>query len=333
MNDLPLCSSLSDSTTESNTALLAFSHHPEVLAKNRRLCKQHGVDDGPMRLRRLQHFVSQQIIKLLTKHNIKQQNGKPYISSSPKGFLQSPDEWLLERGFCVYGWPRGLPKGSISIWPTHYIFALAAMFINETITLESLPAKDRSRGTCPTRVLTEESSKSRPDDGMCSHSDKILSESKVEERKVDADSDQDAEGSSESEHGSSTDYVVVTSASESRRNLDGLSITSHEPSHPSSNIIQPVISNPMPASSVKSDTSKYLGLVPCTRNSFKSETDIDLTETHSIELLVSADLHLGAFRRRAIDEDAIYQAIPAGAGINWIPPLSATRDAKRVRRV
>ncbi|KAL5498382.1 hypothetical protein ACEPAH_2524 [Sanghuangporus vaninii] len=332
MNDLPSCSSLSDSTTESNTALLAISHHPEVLAKNRRLCKQHGVDDGPMRLRRLQHFVSQQIIKLLTKHDIKQQNGKPYISSSPKGFLQNPDEWLLERGFCISGWPRGLPKGSISVWPTHSILALAAMFINDTIMLEPLSANDRSRGTLPMRVLMEESNASRPDDGMRAHSDKIPLESKVEERKVDADSDQDAEGSLDSEHRSSTDYIVVTSTSESRRNLDPIPL--HEKaSHLSSNTTQPVTSNPMPASTVKSDTSKYLNPVPCTRDSFRSETDIDLTETRPTELLVSADLHLGALRRRAIDEDTTYQTIPADAGINWIPPLSATRETGRMRRM
>ncbi|KAL5520332.1 hypothetical protein ACEPAG_9546 [Sanghuangporus baumii] len=326
MNDVASCSSLSDSTTESNTALLAFSHHPEVLAKNRRLCKQQGVDDGPMRLRRLQHFVSQQIIKLLTKHNITQQNGKPYISSSPKGFLQNPDEWLLERGFCISGWPRGLPKGSISIWPTHYIFALAAMFINETIALEPLSAKDSSRVTLPTRVLTEES---RPNAEMRTHSDKILSESKVEEQKIDADSDQDAEGSPDSEHGSSTDYIVITSASESKRNLDELPIISP---HLSSNATRLVTSDPMPESPVKSDTSKFFGPVPCTRNPSRSETDIDLTETHSVELLGSTDLHLSAFRRHAINEDTIYQAIPADAGINWIPPLSATRETKRVRR-
>ena len=41
-------------------------------------------------------------------------------------------------GYYLSGWPHGLPSGSISIWPSHYTFALAAMFINNTINLKPL---------------------------------------------------------------------------------------------------------------------------------------------------------------------------------------------------
>lgn len=127
-----------DHATDVNTAILAESSKAENLSKHRALCRANGVHDGPQELRRLQHFVSQAIIRLLTHFNITQKDGRPYISSCPKGFLQGPDIWLLNCGFYLSGWPRGLPSGSISIWPSHYTFALAAMFINNSITLKPL---------------------------------------------------------------------------------------------------------------------------------------------------------------------------------------------------
>lgn len=74
---------------------------------------------------------------------------------------QGPDVWLGEKGYQISGWPRGLPCGSISIWPTAYIFALAVMFINGSIDLKptgrgvtgtsegsSGPARRRRRRRC-----------------------------------------------------------------------------------------------------------------------------------------------------------------------------------------
>lgn len=110
------------------------------------------------------------------------------MSSCPKGFLQvrclphtralggtlpysnnfnrqGPDVWLGEKGYQISGWPRGLPCGSISIWPTAYIFALAVMFINGTIDLKptgrgvagtsdgsSGPARRRRRRRCKSDI-------------------------------------------------------------------------------------------------------------------------------------------------------------------------------------
>ncbi|KAI5121484.1 hypothetical protein M0805_003939 [Coniferiporia weirii] len=130
---------LSDEATSANTALLSECHRPENVAKNRILCRENGIPDGAQELRRLQHFVSQAIIKLLTKHNITQKDGRPYVASCPKGFLQGPNVWLMDRGFYLSGWPSsGLPTGSISIWPAYFTFALAVMFIRGTITLKPL---------------------------------------------------------------------------------------------------------------------------------------------------------------------------------------------------
>ncbi|TDL27059.1 hypothetical protein BD410DRAFT_825470 [Rickenella mellea] len=144
------------SETDSNTDLLAKCEDPRIYASNRVICLEH-IRNNPEYARLLnsdskdafvhacRHFVSQGFIRLLTKSGITQRDGRPYIISTPKGFLQHPDLWLAERQYKCEGLPRGLPQGGVSYWPMAMVFSVAAMFANKTLRIVTIGSHLRKK--------------------------------------------------------------------------------------------------------------------------------------------------------------------------------------------
>lgn len=128
--------------------------------------------------RALKSFVSQQVIRLLTSHNITQQSGEPYTKSCPKGFFQvccyhlffdpvfihmqfyqAPELWITAnaRALELVGWPQGLPEGTISQkWSSDILTCVSAMLIQGTITIRRRGSTHRPLASQQSRVGSEQ---------------------------------------------------------------------------------------------------------------------------------------------------------------------------------
>ncbi|KLO13606.1 hypothetical protein SCHPADRAFT_940266 [Schizopora paradoxa] len=147
-------------SNDQETSNSAFLEKPSVFEENRKICREFGLKECKDEHRNLQRFVSQAIIALLSKHGLKQRDGEPYTCSCPKGFLQDPHGWVDERGLRFIGWPEGLPKAAISVWPTRTLFAIAVLFIRDSIHLEELK-EDEKEKKGPKRVFRKRLSQAR----------------------------------------------------------------------------------------------------------------------------------------------------------------------------
>ena len=54
------------------------------------------------------------------------------------------------------GWPRGLPQGSISVWPSAMVYSLASMFLKNTVSLQ--PLGSAALGIDKTQITPEKRS-------------------------------------------------------------------------------------------------------------------------------------------------------------------------------
>ncbi|KAH8115000.1 hypothetical protein DFH11DRAFT_1590880 [Phellopilus nigrolimitatus] len=366
----------SDEATEANSTLLETCQRAENTAKYRAICRENGLPDGAQELRRLQHFVSQAVIQLLTKHNITQKDGRPYVASSPKGFLQGPNVWLMDKGYYISGWPRGLPSGSISIWPAHYTFALAAMFIKKTISLVPLnlaPGQQMKQASASTVVSTKKA-KPKQDNKQDSVNQSLnvppsavvtkvpymaATESEESDLRTEScsgsDSDEDAEGSSESDSvsGSSTksarkkpDSVARVSASGSstaKRPLSSVApnSTSSLATAPRSKGKSSGQMRPQSSSAMRPKRASS-GAGPAGASTLfplPADINVDLADARAFEALASANGFplsqipgSGSKRKAPAAPEVIYPGVPAGATVNWMPPTSAARESKKVRR-
>ena len=214
------------------------------------------------------------------------------------------------------------------------------MFINDTISLKPLSSTSKSvlGGLPPSKKLASTGTDK-------SRTDKSAREIDVpsEAKEVSADSDLDAEGSSESETETGpTEFIVAPSATENKRKCDEVSkVLPGYPAIASSDVraitTAPPVTPPDQRTYACDTNFSNVANAPSSIR-FGPESNIDrkfgLTDPRSIGLLVSADLqvHLDTSRKHRINEDMPY-LIPPSAGVNWVPPMSATRETKRARMV
>lgn len=234
--------------------------------------------------------------------------------------------WLVDKGYYLSGWPRGLPRGSISIWAAHYTFALAAMFINETITLQPLSRSVQSKQQAST-------AKARADSmplSSTSASAAIQPVAAPEERYGSGlGSDQDADGSSDREFESESEPQAPVFATAAAIKEPIATYSTSAASFPISDSLH----LPGPSSSIDS-TPRAERAGSATNLTLPSDSCISSAnllplETTTLEAVDSA-------RKRKVSDDPVpemlYPGVPSGATVNWVPPVSAARELKKTRK-